>query len=246
MLTASISSGETVSWPAVNLATTISRGFALRYFWCISGSKAVRLIERALAIGKIRKEHFLGPSKRIALRDDAWLLGILRSLGTKGDATFRRIKEAALLNTREDIATLWRRRARYKRYHDQVINEIAQLRDVSPGDVRFEISDDAAYERHLTSSLGMPVLYVPLEFNALGREHVRLYSAAERFLRKETLEDVSPLVRALRTMWNQGDPKRFVILVQPDIRAIMGTRQGRDDMCKRWAGATVEYLAQLQ
>lgn len=201
----------------------------------------IRVIERALQQGLIKKGHFTGPDHLIALRDDAWLMHVLRSVRVKDDPSFAMIRDAAVHYTRKHIASVWRRRARYARTQNKMRSIVRGHVAIGEEELQIESGREIAYEEYLSQWMEMPALYTRFKFEPIGEEVVRLYAAVGGAVRGETALDISRLLKALPGIWKEGDPQYMVHLVKEGLGEKMEEYGEREKIGDDWANATASY-----
>lgn len=162
----------------------------------------------------------------LALRDDTWLWGLIRSgIGLRtGEPMIAAALTSLLYRDTSQVTLLWKNRAEYRGMHDELFAHAGVQKVKAPG---------PAYDAHLSEKVGVPVRTHWLRFSPLGDETVWLTN--ERGDRAPTpLGDDSLLAGSLAEVW-ENEVRYHVILFGVPIsrgtqRTVVGAHGGLDQL----------------
>ncbi len=161
----------------------------------------------------------------LALRDDTWLWGLIRS-GTgmrRGEPIVEAALASLLYRDTSQVTLLWKNRAEYRGMHDELVARagVQKVKALGP-----------AYDAFLSDKMGAPVRTHWLRFSPLGDETVWLTN--ERGDRAPTaLGEDSLLSGSLAEVW-ENEVRYHVIL--------FGVPRSREELRELWLKHTADWI----
>ncbi len=188
------------------------------------------LIQKALEMGLINKEHFnFENAKEFSLKDDVWLWSMMRSM--KSDDKFvKMVQEAVFYREKKHVLNLWKTRPVYHHFQDQVVAKTHSAAKVEAS---------SSYADHLNQSMNALALVFNLGFFkpvVLDPEkQTRLYSEPQKRLTGETLIQASKLVEHLPVV-RAHEPQYFVVFVGHNVR------MRNEKLAQQWINVTADWI----
>lgn len=191
------------------------------------------LIRKLLCEKVITKRSFpVTEPAKMALRDDVWLLSLLRSYKPQGrlDIATRTALDNLFFRKKENVTLLWKNRAAYNALHKQ-LQEQAGVREP----IKVDEILRRGYEERLAQNLKATVSVFNLGFQPVEKGLVYLSDEKGGGVVGE-LVDHSTLIESLKKVW-EGEPRYHVVVLGKSSAE-------RDSLCDKWLTTTVSWLSE--
>lgn len=196
---------------------------------------AIELITKLLQKRIITSESFpINNPKEMALRDDVWLLALLRGWKPdEPDSAWTAARDGFFYRNKSAVTLLWKNRPKYHEWHGD-LEEAAQLRSRHDAEQDLKIARySRKYQQELSTKLGKKALVFWIRFEPVAKGRVYLTDEKGDGIIDE-LVHASRLVSSLTDIWKE-EPQYYVLLLGEPKEDPEGFR-------KRWVAATAEQI----